>query len=103
MHEIFKKGDPVLFYMDYFKYSDDDKVLTQSDADLFNEPAQLGVVVESGPIMKIRIPDQPVEVVFDVPERYIRKPRISSWFADLGGSYGSVYVYLMLLGILVFV
>ena len=103
MHEIFEKGDTVLFYMDYFKYSDNDKVLTKSDADLFNEPAQLGVVLESGPIMKIRKPNLPIEVVFNVPERYVRKPRISSWFADLGGSYGSVYIYLMLLGILVFV
>ena len=102
---IFEEGDDVLFYMDYFKYSSEEgMVLTGSDTELFQSVAQLGIVVSATETMlKVRIPGQPVEVVFDVPIRYARKPRKNSWFGELGGKFGSVYVYLALMGILVWV
>ena len=102
---IFEEGDDVLFYMDYFKYtSEEGMVLTPSDSELFRTVAQLGIVVEATETMlRVRIPGQPVEVIFDVPLRYARIPRMNSYFGELGGKFGSMYVYLVLLGILVWV
>ena len=103
---MWAEGDDVLFYMDYFKYTDKDSdtiELTKSDSELFQSTAQLGVVHSvEGSILKVGIPGQPIEILFDVPLRYARKPRIGSYFSEWGGTFGSPVVYFVLLGIIVF-
>ena len=102
MNVLFKEGDDILFYMDYYKFSKKGLVMTESDSELYQEPAILGVVVDaSTDVIKIQVPGQPIDIAWDVPERYVRVPRVGSWFTELGGRWGSIYVYLILAGIIV--
>ena len=86
---MWKRNEPVLFY------SNDQ--ISEYGEDVFKEQAYLGVVIESEVENTWTISNQSLGLEA-VPERYMRRPRETSFYNLIGGSgkNGNIYVYLFI-------